>query len=84
MSDVKRVVVVRKRVVAPVADTGKKYSKSERKAYREAQIASGKRFHNFWWDEAKFSEFAAHCEATGVKPNEYLWGMIAREMGWAE
>lgn len=84
MSDVKRVVVVRKVVPKTPVEIIKKPTKAERKAYGEAMRAQGKKFCNFWWDESLFGEFAKKCEASGMKPNDYLWSLIKKDMGWPE
>ncbi len=84
MPDEKRVVAVRRLVPKKLTVDVAKPNKAQRRAYSEAMRADGKKFHNFWWDESLFGEFAKKCESMGIKPNEYLWGMIQKDMGWSE
>lgn len=92
---VKRVIVVRKKVepVEKVQESHKKpYSKATirfltKAAQRhEAKMLrqNGCDYFGFFFNVEKFVMFAEKCHAQGIKPNEYVWGLIKKDMGWTE
>lgn len=40
----------------------------------------GRDYFVFFWDVDRFSKFAERCWASGTKPNDYIWGMIEKEL----
>lgn len=82
MSDVKKVVVVRKKVSPIVTswESDKVMGKRARKTRARAVRAEGRDFFTFCWNSEKFKVFAEKCIKAGERPNEVVWAMIEDSM----
>jgi len=86
MSEERKVVIVKRmsaRRATPLwSDTPERMTKGVRKSKAQAMREEGRDFFTFCWDAGKFHEFAERCTREGTRPNEVLWSLIQKEMGW--
>ena len=88
MEEERKVAIVKRKVVRRAfplwADTPERMTKGERKTKAQAAREEGRGFFTFCWNAKGFEDFADRCKAEGKRPNEALWSLIQRDMGWTE
>lgn len=85
MSDKPKVVKIVRRVVRVKSlNTDPVPTKKERKVKATEYRLAGKEFFGFCFPFEKFEQFADKCHAQGMKPNDVVWSLICKDMGWGE